>query len=678
VNPVPGSLYHNPQTTIILNNGSLLNKHSVDDKNLVEIHGSSSGKHSWSARLSDDEKTVIIKPVPAFDYGETVSVTVYSLLRKVSGESVAGTSFTFGIRNEITPELRARYNEADREIYKNTYGYYPIEKNQEKITYPLDSMPTYTITVNNNPAPGRIFYSNHEDQVGDEPETNSFPTIIDNDGTIFWARDVGRGGTDFKLNSNGYLTHYSTITDTPYWLVLDSNYFAFDSLQCQNGYEIETESHDMMMYPDGHALVMAHDKQTIDMTPYGGIPDATVQGLVLQELDANRDVVFEWRSWDHFLFTDANIWTPLTNAIVDYVHANSIERDFDGNLLLSSRNMDELTKINRSTGDIIWRMGGENNQFTFVNDNIPAHFSSQHDLRRIPNGNITVFNNGNHLTPLRSSAKEYALDEVNKIATLVWYYEHPLVDGFELFGAATGNAQRLPNGNTMINWGLIGTYDGLPNFTEVDANKNIVWEMSFDSAGQKSYRVHKYEWNPCSRVSGFTMKANPKPLKTTLSWGIATGAKSYKVRYRKLGASSWTTVKAEKAKFQLTSLSPGTAYEWKVKTVCSNSPNVTSPYSIPDTFTTPPLKLIETESLAGELFSLYPVPATDKLSIALNEPGYYSLRVVSLLGIRMYESGFLLQENGAVELDVRQWSAGIYLIECSNGFRTEVKKIEKQ
>src|SRR4030095_8373358 len=111
-------------------------------------------------------------------------------------------------------------------------------------------------------------------------------------------------------------------------------------------------------------------------------------------------------------------------------------------ILISCKNMNELTKINHATGDIIWRMGGENNQFTFINDNIPEHFHSQHDLRRLSNGNISIYNNGNGLPVLVSSAKEYAIDEINKIATLVWYYEHPYVDGVPVFAGATGSTQR--------------------------------------------------------------------------------------------------------------------------------------------------------------------------------------------------------------------------------------------
>src|SRR5690606_33427409 len=105
---------------------------------------------------------------------------------------------------------------------------------------------------------------------------------------------------------------------------------------------------------------------------------------------------------------------------IDYAHGNAVELDSDGNILISSRHMNEITKIDRTTGEIIWRWGGKNNEFTFVNDTLA--FSFQHDIRRLPNGNVTLFDNGNHHKPPRSRAVEYELDEVNKTATVVWQY----------------------------------------------------------------------------------------------------------------------------------------------------------------------------------------------------------------------------------------------------------------
>ena len=100
-------------------------------------------------------------------------------------------------------------------------------------------------------------------------------------------------------------------------------------------------------------------------------------------------MVFQWRSWDHFKFEESK--ADLTGDRVNPVHGNSFELDHDGNLIISSRRMDEITKIDRQTGEIIWRLGGKANEFTFIND--PEPFFSQHDARRLANGNITIFDN---------------------------------------------------------------------------------------------------------------------------------------------------------------------------------------------------------------------------------------------------------------------------------------------
>src|SRR4030095_6028962 len=102
INPTPGSMYHNPETNIILKNGSLIDAGAINN-NLITIYGSKSGKHEWSARLSDDNKTIVVKPEVLFEFGETVTVAVSDGLRKTTGEEIQGTSFSFQIRNEVTP-----------------------------------------------------------------------------------------------------------------------------------------------------------------------------------------------------------------------------------------------------------------------------------------------------------------------------------------------------------------------------------------------------------------------------------------------------------------------------------------------------------------------------------------------------------------------------------------------
>ncbi|MGB3074017.1 MAG: arylsulfotransferase family protein, partial [Chitinophagales bacterium] len=485
--------------------------------------------------------------------------------------------------------------------------------------------------------------------------------------------EVGSGHA-FQLNHNGYLTFFQY--SNSHWKIMDSNYNEIDSFTCGNGYSTVTNGHDFQIFPDGHSLIIAFDDQTINMTAYGGSPVADVKGLIVQELDANKEVIFQWRSWDHFLFTDANQYTPLTNSQVDYVHGNTVERDFDGNILISCRNMDELTKINRETGDIIWRMGGENNQFTFVNDNIPEHFHQQHDVRRIANGHITILNNGNYLPIQISSAKEYQLDEVNKVATLVWFYEHPDVNGNKVFARASGNAQRLPNGNTMISWGTIYFDKGIPNMTEVDMNKNIVWEMTFDESGQKSYRTFKFDWDPCSRVSGFTMKATKKLGKMILSWQPATGAISYKVNYRPLGTTAWQTKNIKAPKINLLGLLPATTYEWKVKTVCEKSPLVSSLFSEIKTFVTPQKTAAIIDENLQLTINAYPVPASNFLNIAIDNASDETILVIrDMMGRVIYQKKNEADEETLLTIDVSKWERGIYFLEIKENSISSIRKV---
>ena len=145
-----------------------------------------------------------------------------------------------------------------------------------------------------------------------------------------------------------------------------------------------------------------------------------------------------------------------------------------------------MIKIDRYSGAVIWRMGGPKNEFLFMDDPFLG-FSKQHDVRRIDNGNITLFDNGNLHDPPLSRAVEYEIDEDERIVTLVWDYEHP--DGY--VGLAMGSVQRLPNQNTLINWGSISDQGAI--ITEVDHNKNIVLEIQYPSQ-YHSYKVRKSQW----------------------------------------------------------------------------------------------------------------------------------------------------------------------------------------
>ena len=55
-----------------------------------------------------------------------------------------------------------------------------------------------------------------------------------------------------------------------------------------------------------------------------------------------------------------------------------------------------------------------------------------------------------------------------------------------------GSSQRLPNNNTLINWGTIHHRGAV--ITEVDYDKNIVLDIEYPE-GIKCYKVRKHDWD---------------------------------------------------------------------------------------------------------------------------------------------------------------------------------------
>ena len=216
----------------------------------------------------------------------------------------------------------------------------------------------------------------------------------------------------------------------------------------------------------------------------GGNPSALVKGNHIQEFDSLNQLVFNWECWDHFNVEDArNI--DLTQSSIDYMHMNSIDVDYDGHLLISSRHLSECTKINRQTGDIIWRLGGVNNQFDFIDDSLLISY--QHDFRHVEGkpGHYTLFDNGNYRVKAYSRVVEYLIDTIDMTASKVWEFR---LDP-DKYSKSMGNAQRLSNGNTLMNW----SQPNLPKVIEVTSDGEVVYEANF-SNHYRSYRSFRFNW----------------------------------------------------------------------------------------------------------------------------------------------------------------------------------------
>jgi hypothetical protein len=346
--------------------------------------------------------------------------------------------------------------------------------------------------------------------------------ILNNDGAPVWYRRDLRG-QDFKVQKNGVLTLFGGPGFTNHrdyqFLGFDENFRETAVFRAVNGYE--TDGHDLQVLENGGVLLFGIRDQPIDMSRYvvGGRPDADVYETVLQEFTSEGDLIFQWRSWDHYSIHLVQYWAfedSLVGSRIRFGHMNAVDVDTDGHLLISSKHQGEVTKVHRDTGEVIWRLGGghpdnpdsdpyHTERLTILADPLGT-FDVQHDIRVVGTNRYTLFDNHYVNRTKNSRAVEYEVDPEAGTATLVWEYrEDPPYGCYHM-----GNAQRLGNGNTLINWVLADA----PKATEIRPDGTKAFEMNWAAADSKSYRVMRFPW--MGNVAQPYLLAEPQPDNLTL------------------------------------------------------------------------------------------------------------------------------------------------------------------
>ena len=170
-------------------------------------------------------------------------------------------------------------------------------------------------------------------------------------------------------------------------------------------------------------------------------------------------------------------------------HANSLDFTNDGDFLVSFRQTSTIGIVDNETGVYKWKWG-------------PGKVSHQHNPNMLSNGNILLFDNGAHRRGMNYSR----LIEVNPSNDEIeWEYLGDPAMSFYSYNIS--NAERLPNGNTLVCEGAPG------RLFEITSSGDIVWEYisphfvySPTSAGgsvfgysNAVFRAHRYE----ATFSGF-------------------------------------------------------------------------------------------------------------------------------------------------------------------------------
>ena len=294
--------------------------------------------------------------------------------------------------------------------------------------------------------------------------------------------------------------------------------------------------HEFNLTSRGTALATQFERKPTDLSSIGG----SAQGVALVghalEIDiATGKVLLDWNSLDH-IGLDESYVPPDSDPTdtYDFFHINSIAELDDGNLLISGRNTWALYKVHRTTGEVLWRLGGKRSDFALDRS---AWFSWQHHARAYGSSQISLFDNAN-TSGHGSQAKFLSVDEAGKRVSLTRSYQHPA----KFLALSLGSVQPEANGNVFVGWGT------QPYFSEFAADGTLIYDAQFDGPF-RSYRTFLSDWvgRPTDKPTvvarthpggGFSVYASWNGATEIDHWVVLAGSSASDLR--EVGSQAWS------------------------------------------------------------------------------------------------------------------------------------------
>jgi len=331
-------------------------------------------------------------------------------------------------------------------------------------------------------APGYVFIA-PKNGPGEAGPGQDGCVILDNAGQPVWLRLLQNEGIDvMAFRAQAYkgetvLTWWEGL-HTGYgqgeYVIFDHSYREIARFGAANGYE--GDHHEFPITAEDTALITIYSKVPMDLSGVGGPVEGVVLDGIAQEIDIESgEVLFEWHSLDHVGLEESYYAPP------DYFHINSIDPMPGGYLLISARRTSAVYKVDRKTGEVVWRLGGKKSDFKM---GAGVRTALQHDARRNSDGTITIFDNGNVTRVDQSRAIMIEVDEDKMSASLVREYTHP----DRLLSDTQGNVQVLPKGNVFVGWG------SAPFFSEFNHHGELLFHAAFPTEGE-TYRAFRFPWS---------------------------------------------------------------------------------------------------------------------------------------------------------------------------------------
>jgi EmrB/QacA subfamily drug resistance transporter len=392
------------------------------------------------------------------------------------------------------------------------------------------------------PAPGYILTGNFYDLTKPPMQGQSGPLILDNNLQPVWFRPVPQNIVASNLDQQTYrgepvLTWWQGVvtntgqTSSGKYIVVDEHYKTIATLHGADGWVLTLHT---MVIDGDYAWVTANKNVPMNLSKWGGVYNGTLVDSALQKYNLKTGkLIWTWDAFKHIGLHDTHSLPPGNGFPWDAYHINSIDLIGKNTALVSMRDTWGVYKINISTGEIDWTLGGNHSDFKFGHD---AKFKYQHDVKLLPNGDLSMFDDhccflesgGTYLAPTGPSRAEVLrLDLNNRTATLVSQYRHHDEDGQQGTDASyMGSAELLPNGNVFVGYG------NLPFFAEYTQSGQMVMDALLPPP-DLTYRAIKipttaFVGTPTTPPSGAVRQAGSK-VTVYASWNGATQVASWRV-----------------------------------------------------------------------------------------------------------------------------------------------------
>ena len=338
-----------------------------------------------------------------------------------------------------------------------------------------------------------------------EKKPTSYAVLMTTDGNIiFYHASIIEGYSigDFRRHilKNGQIRYAFMQRTKPfppyaYWfgklIVLDENFQKINELTQidQEPDKRLIENHDALLLTDDHYVLPRYQHQLKNKNNLHEL----IAAFNLQEIK-NQQVIFEWKSSNYpELYDEALKECHYSSGkIQDYVHFNSVVIDpKDGNYILSFRHTSAVYKIDRKTGNIIWRLGGKSDDFNLSPE---QKFLFQHTASITSDGYIMLFDNqSTDIDPKcadnfvykkypTSRILKFKLDEQNKKIVDFQEIQLPYLSQF------MGNVFETNSKTYIVGY---GSYFGMAG-EEFDKNGKSIWTLKYPDTIQ-TYHVIKYD-----------------------------------------------------------------------------------------------------------------------------------------------------------------------------------------